>query len=436
LRSIVGFVRTMRRAPSRNPEGFWSIATALAIQATVMVSGILVARSLGAENRGHLQLLSLMPVIVGQLGFLGLPLAVTYYIARNPAHKTAITAELAGKLALATAILFLIHAGVLTAVFWDGSSTLRAAAIVTLLAGPGGLAQVYGLAILQGQQRFGAFNVLRAAQVATYSAFILVALLSGVHGLVLITAGWSLSVALSGAVTLGVAIRSRVDATDEGGGSPGYWRMQSFGLKSLAGWTNLFESFRVDQILVGVLIGPKALGLYVVGLALTNLPRFVSQSVGMVAYPRVASAKARQYRLTLRYMILTLAVCGAIVLVMEAACGALIPVLFGAEFNDAVGITRILLLSALFMSLKRVLNDCARGLGHPEYGLQAELASWFPLLPGFLLLGDSATGVAWILVVSSFTGLGVLVGRLTFNRHVAAVAAEELPEVFVGARVA
>jgi O-antigen/teichoic acid export membrane protein len=131
-----------------------------------------------------------------------------------------------------------------------------------------------------------------------------------------------------------------------------------------------------------------------------------------------------------------LVICGGIVLCLEALCGALVPVLFGAEFTEAVGITRILLLSALIMSLKRVLNDCARGLGHPDYGLQAELASWLPLVPGFLLIGDTAIGVAWILVASSLAGLGVLSGRLLLNRHLASGAPDERAEVLAGARAA
>jgi O-antigen/teichoic acid export membrane protein len=437
LKHVRTLITSSRRVSHRNPEAFWSIVTALLIQGTVIVSGILVARTLGAENRGHLQLLSLMPVIIGQLGFLGLPLAVTYYIARNPGHQRQILRSLHKKLALATAGLVLLHAAILAAVFWDASAWLRLAALTTLVAGPGALAQVYGLAILQGQQRFGAFNAMRALQVATYSSFVVAAFVMGVRDLGPITAAWSLSVGLSGAVIMLVALlpgaRSPAVEDEE---PPSFRRMQAFGLKSLVGWTNLFESFRLDQIVVGAFIGPKALGLYVVGLALTNLPRFIAQSIGMVAYPRVASAPGRQTRLTIKYMALTLVICGTIVASMEALCGFLIPNLFGAEFGGAVGITRILLLSALFMSLKRVLNDCARGLGRPDFGLQAECASWLPLLPGFFLIGDSAAGVAWILVASSLTGLGVLATRLTLARASERGLPGERPDVLAGAHAA
>ena len=49
------------------------------------------------------------------------------------------------------------------------------------------------------------------------------------------------------------------------------------------------ETFRLDQAVVGLFLTPAALGLYVVGLAFANLPRFIAQSVGYIAYPRINS---------------------------------------------------------------------------------------------------------------------------------------------------
>ena len=47
----------------------------------------------------------------------------------------------------------------------------------------------------------------------------------------------------------------------------------------------------LDQAVVGLFMPPSVLGLYVVAVAFTNLPRFVGQSIGMVAYPTVANAR-------------------------------------------------------------------------------------------------------------------------------------------------
>ena len=71
----------------------------------------------------------------------------------------------------------------------------------------------------------------------------------------------------------------------------------SFGLRSLFGSSSPFETFRLDQLLVGLVLTPVALGYYVVALAFTNLTRFLGQSIGMVTYPRIAAATDRSSQL-------------------------------------------------------------------------------------------------------------------------------------------
>src|SRR5688572_7701167 len=73
--------------PSVAKSTIGSLGAGGAGQAALVVSGILAARALGPENRGHLALLTLVPWVVCQLGLLGVPNAVTYYVARD--HRAA-----------------------------------------------------------------------------------------------------------------------------------------------------------------------------------------------------------------------------------------------------------------------------------------------------------------------------------------------------------
>jgi O-antigen/teichoic acid export membrane protein len=86
---------------------------------------------------------------------------------------------------------------------------------------------------------------------------------------------------------------------------------------------------------------------------------------------------------------------------LEILSTYIIPILFGSEFHAAIGITRVMLLASFFMSIKRVLLDCTRGMGRPDWGLRAEILAWLPLAAGFSLLGDSGAGMAWTVVLSS-----------------------------------
>ena len=82
---------------------------------------------------------------------------------------------------------------------------------------------------------------------------------------------------------------------------------------------------------------------------------------------------------------------------------------------------RILLIGALFLSLRRVLADGARGLGRPAIVTIAEVASWVVLLPAIAVVaaaGD-ATDMAMAVTAAAFVSLVVMVVGLTTRRSVA-----------------
>lgn len=61
-----------------------SLLSGLCGQGALIISGVLAARILGVEDRGYLALLAAFPLVLSQLGGLGVPQAVTYQLIRNP----------------------------------------------------------------------------------------------------------------------------------------------------------------------------------------------------------------------------------------------------------------------------------------------------------------------------------------------------------------
>src|SRR5215207_4887551 len=143
--------------------------------------------------------------------------------------------------------------------------------------------------------------------------------------------------------------------------------MQAFGAIGFLGTTSPVDTLQLDQLLVGLFLSPAALGLYVVGVAFTNLPRIFAQSVGYVVYPHVARQRTiEQARRSIWISgALTAAITGAIVAALELASGWMVPFFFGDTFAGAVPLTQILLAGAAFVSVRRVLSDGARGAGYP-----------------------------------------------------------------------
>ena len=376
-----------------------------------MVSGVLAARILGVEDRGYLALFALFPAVLSQVGSLGLPLALTYQLSREPKRAAAAVRVLRAPALLQAVALTAVHAAILIGVFADDPGDVRRVALLSLAGVPIALAQAYGLAILQGEQRFAAFNVFRTLPALLYSVVVAVLFVSGSGSLGSVTAAWLATAAVAAAATLAAALRALPAREAEPGGVPRN-RLIRFGLKGLLGWTSPVETFRLDQAVVGLLLSPASLGLYVVGLAFANLPRFIGQSIGYVAYPRVASqGDDERGRAELwQFFWVSVAVCALVIGALELAAGKLVPLFFGEEFSGAVGVTRILLVSGLFLAARRVLTDGAQGLGRPGLGTAAEVASWVALLPALAVFTPlfGVEGVALALTVSSGVSLAVL----------------------------
>src|ERR1019366_10035217 len=116
---------------------------------------------LGVENRGRLALLILFATLVTQLGSLGMPLAMTYWIARQPKSAPRLARSLAGFVSRQVPLLILVQALILFLILRRMPSYVLAAAGISLVATPALIGWQYALGVLQGQQRFGAWNICR-----------------------------------------------------------------------------------------------------------------------------------------------------------------------------------------------------------------------------------------------------------------------------------
>ena len=399
-------VRTQGRLVRRALAG--SFASSGATQVALVVSGILSARMLGAEARGELALLVLVAAAFGLVGTLGLPLAVTYEIAqrgRNPrAVLRAVARSAAGQAVLFTAL----HGATLALLLRDVSSDVRLAGIATLVWTPAFIALQFGLAALQGGLRLDAYNALRAVAATLYAATTVVLWGAGLHTLEAIAAAFALAYLSAALIVLGAAVGAgRATVLDA---EPiDLASMRRFGRRSLLGWFVPLEALRVDQAAVGLLVSPSALGLYVVAVAFTNLPRFVGQSIGAVAYPLIARLPDREaaHREVWRVVACGSLVIGTLVLVAEIAVGWLVPLLFGSEFEPAAPLARVLLPAGGLIAIRHILTDAARGASVAAAGSLAEVAGWAVFGAGLLLLLPryEAMGVALAMLAASAASL-------------------------------
>ena len=385
-----------------------SLASASFAQIALVVTGVVTARALGPADRGYLALVILVPTVLHGIGALGIPRAVTYFIASDPAQEASVLRAIRRPVVVQALVLTALQVAIMAVLLADDPTQVKWAgvAVIPLLAA--NLADMYGKAILQGQRRYTAFNVLRNAALGLYLVGVVFLAVIGQTDVITFTVAYVVACALSAIVTVVVALDRRSSRSDAEPFSRR--KLLRFGLRGYLAWMTP-GTLRLDQALVGVLLAPQALGLYVVGLAFTNLPTFISRSIGFIAFPQVAGSTTGRLDEMRRFLWFSVALSGAAVLVLELTAGWLVPLFFGSAFEEAVPLTRILLIGAFFEGARHILNNTSSGLGRPGLGSIAEVSSWVVLIPAIAILLPTweARGVALATTIASATSFLVLV---------------------------
>lgn len=420
----MGFFSTLRNAQSRllRPTSLSTLQSMFAScvgQLAVIVSGICAARILGVHDRGQLALFILIPLILTVTGALGVPIATTYYIARDTSNARGIVKAIRKIVVVQIITIAAVNLVTLIVIYNSAPNGLKWAAATTLILIPTKLAQDYGSGILQGQQRFRAFNVTRCLPSFAYALSILVVFAVGRGHLLAVTVCYSLSTATAGLATLFVALRG-LPPGEVSERNPRPNDLIKFGIKALFGAIYPTETFQIDQAFVGLFLSRVALGTYVVGVSFTNLPRFIAQSVGLVAYPHVAAisdhreARKAVWRFFWLVFAMSIVICGS----LELATPTLIPLFFGNAFRGSISVTQILLISSFIVSIRRVLSDGMRGAGYPALGTLAELSGLLILLPSLIILipMGGLTGAAIAMPIAAAGGFIVLLLAVGLTR--------------------
>ncbi len=393
-----------------------TISASILIQGTLLVTGVVLARALGPEDRGHLAFLTLVAAIFWRLGPLGIPLALNYSVARVPDRAADVIRRLRRPTVIRGAAATVIAAGLLVVLTAERPGYVQAGALVAMFTVPAMIVQTFGLRALSGLRRFAPFNLFRVGPNALFAIVALALVLTGNTGFIEFAFAWGISRIIFAPFTLRSAWRHAQAVQTGKGEAPSTSWMLRFGRRGFLGGGSV-DAYRLDQAVVALFLPPAALGLYVVALAFTTLPRFIAQSVGQVATPTVASRTTRnQARRTMwRFFWIGIPLYLPVVAGLWLTVPDLTSLLFGDEFADVVPITRLLLVATALYCARRVLAAAARGAGYPGLGSIAEivaLASVFPLFAA-LVPPLETKGVAYALIVASTLALCVMLVGLS-----------------------
>ena len=347
--------------------------------------GILAARLLGPAGRGELAAAVVWTAILGVVVSLGLPQALTYYTAREPAAVGSIFFAALSLLAVQSLVGIIGGWAVVTVTLTASQPAAVESVRLYLLTIPATTLITYLSTIGQGLRRFRLFNSLRVAASATYVAGLVIASIADWRDArqiipVLVICQWL--VALAGIVVFIRRVRPR--------GRFEWWRARQllwYGLKSYWGSLSWMANARLDQFIMSAFVSLSDLGEYAVAVSYATVLFPLSGAFAMVLFPRVAASGHVQaidkIKRTLRLNLL-LSVGGAVALGLAGP--ALLPWLFGTDYRPAVYPALILLVGTVVLGMNYVLSDGLRGLGAPLMTSVAEIGGFVVTLSGLWML--------------------------------------------------
>lgn len=367
-------------------EAAEGLLSGLYLQGLLLITGILAARLLGPDERGQLALLWIVVLTIVQVGMAGFPLALTFEIAQGVAARRVL--RIAYPVAASQLAVAILVYGLAAVTVLDGSVPWLPIVLTAAIL-PAWLAQGYALAALQGMKSFRALQVLRMLAPTLYTALLVGGIAAGETSLEYVTGAWVVAYSISGVITLAALQRLLPESREESSGDhgPSVKGMARFGLAGFLGSVSPTETFRVDQLIVGLVLSTTDLGLYVAALAFCNLPRFLAQGLGLVAYPRVAAETEPERQRSLVWRFTAIGTLAAVLVAapVVALAEPLMSFAFGDAFASAAPTMQILVGGTVFLCARRLLSDGLRGAGAPGAGSWAEGLSLVALVPALLV---------------------------------------------------
>jgi O-antigen/teichoic acid export membrane protein len=344
------------------------------------LSGVLIARATGPAMRGEYTAVTSWLGFALMLGELGLPIALCFYVAKDPSRAPSYVTT-ARAMMLASGALAMVCGLVLAQALGRGHPGLTMAYRIAFICLPVScIADSYTFALmgralaLWNQARVGqplvavaAVIVLWHLRMLTLDGALLVLL-----GSLLVQLGWS----YLGCRRVGlVPGRLSRELTRP---------LASYGVTQIAAVAPQAINAYLDQLVLSVTVSPAALGCYSIAVSITLLPAPLVSAIGYVLLPTLAAGKtdaAQTRQIQRKAVLVSLGLASAILLPLALAAPRLVPLVFGPAYQSAVPLVWILAPGGIFLSCGQMVANLLRGLNRQLVVARAEgIAVIFTLL--------------------------------------------------------
>ena len=394
--------------------------TRVAVFVLSFVSSVLTARLLGAEGKGLVVALTVVPSIIVTLSELGVRQATAYHIGRRTYPVDALIATLIPLILLSSALAMAI-AIIVFELTWLPEYNWTLIALVIMII-PAKIAQSYASGVFLGAERIVHFNRVSWVPALTRLSFIVIlvaGLQLGASGVIAADVIAALSMtAYAGYLLSKIApIRIGFDAKIA-------LELVRLGLIYAVSLFTITLLYRVNVVILQRLSTLEEIGVYNIGANIAEYIWQVPAVMGAIIFSRSANAKDT-LEFTRKLLVLfraTFAVSVVLAVAIAIVGPFLIPMLYGPDFARSPAVLMSMLPGiTAFIAIKTLAMDLA-GKGKPwimltivapALVLNTGLAIW--LVPQYGAIGAGvASSITYTLAGIAYTSLYAHVLKLRF----------------------
>lgn len=386
----------------------------LALAIVALVTGVLAARLLGPERRGHLAAAQVVGTLVGTLGTVCLGQSLVFFVGtrtRSPMvvlKTAAVFAAIWTVLLTALSVLLMPYllAGQPAAV--DGARAYCFFGLTLVFLG-------FPIVLLRALQHYILWNILRLIAPSCWvAALVLFTVTETRDTVALITTFLFLQMLFVPLVWVLAARR---------GGTRGHIDislirpMLGYGLPLLIAILPREMNFRFDQLMIANVASSQDLGRYAVSVSWAGLSLPLIGAIGYILMPRLTAMNQRDARAALARSSRAGVAISLILGVISALTGPIfVPYLFGQAFSVPIALPLVLAAATSLLGLNGIIEEGLQGMGEPRSVLMGELAGLAVTIPLVIALVPrlGITGAA----VASLAGYSVVCLTLSWRVNI------------------
>lgn len=353
-----------------------------------LVSGIIIARTLGPEGKGLYELALMIPFMTVAFVGMGIGTSNIYFIGKKKYPIGSIVGNVLFYSLIiggGVAFLLIILEPLLNSYFLKGTSRIYLYTTLSLI--PFLLISENVYYVLLGHRKMINLAILRLINPLTYLT-ILVAIhyffQLSVYGAIWANISGIAICFLVGIYFLfknGYCVKLTLNKAL-------YMESFKFGLKQHLGAIFQLLNYRLDMLIIAMLLSSVEVGQYSVSVIIAETIWYIPFSLGKVLYPKTSSSDTKAANAFTPLVCKTNIILTFIAaLILYFISGIVIPWFFTSKFYPSVMALKLLLPGTFFLGITKVLGSDLSGRGFPQYGTYAALISLiFTLILDFLLI--------------------------------------------------